>query len=190
MFFTNIKSVKEPENSILFPIYKSAYFIDSYSVKLPTTNNNNNNNNKNDINPELLANFFFNNPPKWFTVLLNIRDKLVSAFGIKSTDYIRNNANKLGIKTIGFFPIISSSKNEIILGDDDKHLDFRASLLIQPIKNSNNNNNNEEKELVATTVVHCHGLLGKLYLNIIKPFHVLIIKHNLSKVPELLSKID
>jgi hypothetical protein len=38
--------------------------------------------------------------------------------------------------------------------------------------------------MVTTTVVHCHGLLGKDYIIIIKPFHVLIVKYSLASVPE------
>lgn len=37
--------------------------------------------------------------------------------------------------------------------------------------------------MVATTVVHCHGLLGKAYIVVIKAFHVMIVKYCLARVP-------
>lgn len=39
------------------------------------------------------------------------------------------------------------------------------------------------KEMVAVTVVHCHRVFGKAYITIIKPFHVMIVKYSLARVP-------
>ena len=58
----------------------------------------------------------------------------------------------------------SRSADEIVLGVDDRHLDFRASVLLRRADNS----------LAITTAVRCHNLLGRLYLAAILPFHILI----------------
>jgi hypothetical protein len=37
-----------------------------------------------------------------------------------------------GAEHIDFFGVLSKSRDEIVLGEDDRHLDFRALLLIPP----------------------------------------------------------
>jgi hypothetical protein len=51
-----------------------------------------------------------------------------------------------------------------VLGVDDRHLDFRASVLLRRADN----------RLAITTAVRCHNLLGRLYLASILPFHILV----------------
>jgi hypothetical protein len=36
-------------------------------------------------------------------------------------------------------------------------------------------------EAVLTTVVHCHNLLGRVYLGVISPFHRLVVRSNLAR---------
>ena len=62
-----------------------------------------------------------------------------------------------------------------MLGEDDRHLDFRASLLLRPCEAESGT------ELVATTVVHCHNVLGRAYLMVIRPFHHLVVRSNLRR---------
>jgi hypothetical protein len=38
-----------------------------------------------------------------------------------------------------------------------------------------------DDEVVLTTVVHCHNLLGRIYLRVISPFHYLVARSNLAK---------
>jgi hypothetical protein len=67
---------------------------------------------------------------------------------------------------IGTFTIQAISDNEVVLGENDKHLDFRTSLLIRRSINS---------EIVISTVVRTHNnTFGKLYFFIVKPIHRII----------------
>ena len=74
---------------------------------------------------------------------------------------------------VDFFPVHWEGKDEIVLGTDDRHLDFRLSLLRRrsPIG----------RLLIATTVVHTHNALGFTYLNAIRPFHHLVVRANLAR---------
>ena len=69
---------------------------------------------------------------------------------------------------------------EIVVGEDDRHLDFRASFLVSPAGAPAGG-----AQLTASTVVHCHNLLGRTYLFISAPFHRLVVKASLRRAAEL-----
>ena len=62
------------------------------------------------------------------------------------------------------------------IGADDRHLDFRLSLLRRHSPTGT--------LLIATTVVHTHNALGLTYLNAIRPFHHLVVRANLARCAE------
>jgi hypothetical protein len=99
--------------------------------------------------------------PKWASVLMKIRHVIVKPFGLKTTDET----------DVKMFPIIDQNKNEIILGLDDKHLNFRVSVLIDRIQTC----------IYTTTVVRYNNFLGRVYFFIIKPFHGLIVSSAMKK---------
>ncbi|TIV23176.1 MAG: DUF2867 domain-containing protein, partial [Mesorhizobium sp.] len=88
-------------------------------------------------------------------------------------------------ESVAFFPVLSRSENELVLGVDDRHLDFRASILLGAL------NDEGAFEVVVTTVVHCHNTFGRAYLTLIKPFHVLVVRSNLSRaVPAKIGQVQ
>ena len=78
------------------------------------------------------------------------RNKIVKKIGLKTSENGKNKeeliANLKGIpnEQIGLFKIFESSSNEIVIGEDDKHLNFRVSLFLdsstthQKLKNIKN----------------------------------------------------
>lgn len=123
---------------------------------------------------EALARSTLGHPAPRLRALLSIRDKAVRPFGVKSSRQLRQQAQATGADHIDFFRIMSRSRDEIVLGEDDRHLDFRASLLIR------SRHDDAGAELIATTVVHCHNLVGRAYLFAIAPFHRQVIRSNLA----------
>lgn len=115
---------------------------------------------------DTLATLLFADPPLWFTILLAIRDRVMTLFGVKASHDLSAGEH------VAFFPVLSRSANEIVLGANDRHLDFRTSLLLRRADNT----------LVATTVVRCHNLLGRLYLAAILPFHILVVTDALRRL--------
>jgi len=105
-------------------------------------------------------------PPAWQKALIALRDAMVTPFGIKTSDAVR--ASRDSHEQVDFFPVHWEGRDEIVLGSDDRHLDFRLSLLrrLSPIG----------ALLIATTVVHTHNALGYTYLNAIRPFHHLVVR--------------
>ncbi len=95
--------------------------------------------------------------PGWARGLLRVRNLVVAPLGLKTTPAEQNN--------IGPFPITERNENEIILGFDDSHLDFRISVLL------------DGSDAYTATWVRKHNLLGRAYLASIMPFHTLIMRN-------------
>lgn len=161
-----VRSVSPPANSIITKTFTDADLIDAYAIILPKGT-------LADINE--LADAVFGHPSGWFRVLMRIRDIIVTKFGVKTSSQIRTTAIASG-DYIDFFPVLSRSENEIVVGGNDRHLDFLASILLR------RNSFTSSLELIITTVVHCHNDLGRTYLMLIRPFHHLVVRSNLARV--------
>lgn len=157
-----VTSVQPPADSLLLPYYQQANLVDSFNLKLAPGDTH-------DITQ--LAQAVIGHPAPWFKALLALRDKSVALLGIKTSSQLRAESGEIAGEKIDFFSVLRVSEHEIILGEDDSHLDFRLSILRRKGAVSD--------ELIATTVVHCHNLLGRSYLRVIKPFHKLVVKENL-----------
>ena len=114
-------------------------------------------------------------PAPWIRLLLRLRDALVAGFRVKTTQEVRRAAIADNAERIDFFRILARSDRELILGEDDRHLDFRLSMLLRARPDGSGD------ELVATTVVRCHNALGRVYLALIARFHRLVVITNLSR---------
>jgi hypothetical protein len=118
-----------------------------------------------DITAVVAARTMFGKFPFWVRSLLRLRDTVVGVFGLKST---RHHASHTA-ETIGFFPIVSKSENQVVLGFDDKHLDFRIVIDVR--------DDGQGRQLIDTiTLVKRKILLGRIYIAVITPFHRLIVK--------------
>jgi hypothetical protein len=105
----------------------------------------------------------FGHSPAWVTVLLNLRNRIVGLFGLIHEPPAAN--------AIGMFPIISQTADRVVLGFDDRHLDFRIIVNLRRAENA----------LLLTTLVQPHNIWGRVYLAIVKPFHRLIVPTMLSR---------
>lgn len=175
-----VRVVPFPQESRLAPLYKSAFFVDSFAVSLPLRR-------PHEVPLDALAQAFFCDPPAWFSLLMRIRDEIMAIFGVKRSTEIQVAAEEKGLDTVGVFPVRSHTEDEIIVGENDSHLDFQTSMLIRREDRSDGRkhakNVSTGEELVMTTVVHCHGLFGKIYIMIIRAFHVMIVRYGLARVP-------
>jgi hypothetical protein len=122
-----------------------------------------------------LARSALGDPAPWVRLLLGLRDALVAGFRVKTSQEVRRAAIADNAERIDFFRIRARSDRELILGEDDRHLDFRLSLLLRARPDGSGD------ELVATTVVRCHNALGRVYLGLIARFHRLVVISNLSR---------
>ena len=61
------------------------------------------------------------------------------------------------------FNLYTLDDNEIVAGGDDKHLDFRVSVMRVT--------ENETHKVVVSTLIFTHNLFGKIYLLFVLPIH-------------------
>jgi len=110
----------------------------------------------------------FGKTPFWVKWLMVLRNAIVRIFGVRSEKGdIEDIKFEVG-GSIGFFEIMELTENEVILGADDKHLNFRVSVLKEQ--------KGQDYNVLVTTVVEYVNTFGKVYMNLINPFHKLIVK--------------
>lgn len=148
-------AVALPTGSRLADRFVGADLVDAYAIGLPRGTSH-------DV--EVLARFMLSAEAPWLRLLMGIRDAVVAGFGLKTARRLRQESATDGVARIYIFRVYEITGNEAILGEDDKHLDFRVSVLRRP------------GDIVVTTVVHCHNLLGRAYLALITPFHQLVVR--------------
>jgi hypothetical protein len=144
---------------------------DAFAIRLPATASS---------DPELLARFLFSQQPAWVGRLMRVRDAIVARFCLKTGTQLATLANAPKARRVGIFKIYSTSVDEIILGEDDKHLDFRVSVMC-----SSATAPDASRQLTVSTVVHCHNLLGRTYILIIAPIHRLVVGASLRRAARI-----
>lgn len=92
------------------------------------------------IDPQAWADAVFRDPPGWVGVLLGVRNALVGRVGIERRD-------------ASAFATLDRTEDEVLLGTDDTHLDFRGSVLV------------EERAVTLSTLVRI--LLGWIYMAVV-----------------------
>jgi hypothetical protein len=155
-------AVSVPSESSIANAYASVNLADAYSIELPAGAS---------TDPELLARFIFAHQAPWIGKLMMVRDALVGAFGLKTARHLATLEAANAAGRLGIFRIYTTSPTEVVVGEDDKHLDFRVSVLCS--------GQSSRRHLTLSTVVHCHNRLGRLYLFLIAPFHRLVVQSSL-----------
>jgi hypothetical protein len=139
-------------------LIETAYFRDSYRAPLTRPS------------ASVTDIFFaiFGHHPLWMKLVLIVRNRIASLCGLdapKASEilYVEINPSySVGAK-IGPWPIFSLSETELVAGRDNKHLDFRLSVLKET--------DGETASVVVSTLCWVHNGFGKVYLFFIVPFH-------------------
>ena len=160
-----------PVRSGVTTFYPTVNLADAFAISLPAQAS---------YDPEVLARFMFGQQPKWVGYLMGMRDAIVARFGLKTGKHLATLADGAKESRLGIFRIYSKDATEIVVGEDDSHLDFRVSVLCSggPAPDGG-------RRLTVSTVVHCNNLLGRVYLLIIAPFHRMIVKASLRRAARI-----
>lgn len=145
----DVTATRLPAQSILHQRVAADDFLDCFSVS-------------SDLPPRKAAEIF-TSFPDWVRLLLRIRRLATAPFGL-------SNDGPVAPDKIGIFPVETDTGSEIIAGFDDRHLNFRVSIL------------SHDGRISAATWVHPHNLGGCLYLAAIMPFHKLVVRNGLARV--------
>lgn len=111
--------------------------------------------------------------PGWVNFLMSLRNRVVGLVGLKNLGSLAGmRADKAAADyrpgdRAGIFRVLRVSDDEVILGDDDRHL--RVQVSVCKLRH-------DGRDAVAvSTVVHLHGLLGRIYMIPVAPMHKLIV---------------
>ncbi|MGB3315997.1 MAG: DUF2867 domain-containing protein [Albidovulum sp.] len=149
MAMAPLSNEKLPETARLWRYFRTGDFIDGYAVASP-------------LSARDAAALGFR-MPGWAMALLRFRNIIVRPFGLR-TDRPANEAG------IGMFPIEYEGPGEMILGFDDRHLDFRIGIL------------GDGTVIRMGTWVRPHNLAGRIYLACVMPFHILIVRNAMARI--------
>jgi hypothetical protein len=134
-------------------------FADAYEVVLPRG-----------VTARALADAVFTKAPGWVVALMALRHAIVAPLGLVASPAALSRAaaraKGTGVR-VGVFPLLAETPGELVLGLDDRHLDFRVSVRViedggAPLG-------------VVTTRVRFHGALGRAYFVPVRPAHRVIV---------------
>jgi len=166
-----VRKVPVPSDTVVDEYLPDADFRDAYEVVVPSR----------DQSPEESFHAIMGSMPDWFRNLFKLRNKLVRPFGLiapKSAELdamAPKQSYELGDR-IGVFEFYGRTEHEVITGADDRHLDFRLSVL--------RTKGGVEDKIIVTTLVKRHNLAGRVYLRSILPFHELGLRSLLRNAAE------
>ena len=145
--FGRVAATAVPESRLLaraLPIVDSA---DAFAVTFPGPPPG---------DPQQWADAIFRAPSVWVRALFGIRQGLVRVVGIESGD-------RHVFETVAWQP------DEVLLGTDQQHLGFRASVLL------------ERRRVVLTTVVQLHNRRGRAYWALVRWIHPAVVRTMLAR---------
>jgi Protein of unknown function (DUF2867) len=148
-----------PSSSVLDRrLIEASYFHDSYRAPLVRTD------------ASITEVFFaiFGHHPNWMKLALILRNRIALFCGLDAPTAAQilnvevKSSYRVGEK-IGVWPIFALTETELIAGRDNKHLDFRLSVLKQA--------SGANASVVVSTICTVHNRFGKIYLFFVVPFH-------------------
>jgi hypothetical protein len=120
--------------------------------------------------------------PRWTRRLMALRNRLVRLVGLQDLGQLDGGLPpgaqaaryRVGDR-VGIFTIRHLDAREVVMGQDDTHLDVQVSLCKRE--------QDGRPVVVLGTVVHVHNALGHAYMAVVKPFHRRIVRAMLARLP-------
>jgi hypothetical protein len=112
------------------------------------------------------------NAPRWVDAAMSMRNRVVKRLGLKdlgelsAIDPDKPLASYRVGERLGIFTLLAVGDNEVVLGDNDKHLEVKVSVC--------KTTHAGRPGVAVSTVVHEHNLLGRLYMLLVGPAHRVI----------------
>jgi hypothetical protein len=158
---TRVEQVSAPDGSLVSEIVRAAHYEDTFLMRLPQGT-------FADVDALARACLRF---PAWVRALMTLRNRIVAPFGLKTeapagAPRAQGDSFAQG-EYAGVFRVFARRDDELLLGGDDRHLDFRFSLLLRQEETF--------QDVFATTTVQFHNLWGRLYFRVVAPFHRLVV---------------
>ncbi len=146
--------VRVPNTPLLTGALPHVDWSDAYAVTVPLTSP--------ARPPQEWADAVFRSPPTGTRVLLGARELLVGLVGIE-----RGGSH--------VFDTVAARRDEVLLGVDQRHLAFRASVLVEPGR------------VVLSTVVELRNRRGAAYFALVRRVHPVVVRAMLNRASRLLA---
>lgn len=156
-----IRQVPIPRGSLVASAFATNDYADAYAIRLPQDSA---------ADVDAVTRTLFTSSPRWIDRLMDLRNGLVRLIGLKTPPRGAQKPARINLQpgnVAGIFHVLARNSDEILLGEDDRHLDFRLSVLIHRQQGV--------AWAVVTTVVRFNGWLGRAYFLPVRPFHQLIV---------------
>jgi hypothetical protein len=147
-----------PPSSKLAPRLADAYYSESYAAPLGRP----------DLEMHEIYVAILGHLPWWARASIIVRNRIVSVFGLHTEPAANvwkpalEDSYKPGDKIVRF-NLYWLDDDEIVAGRDDKHLDFRVSVMKVTEGGAH--------KVVVSTLIFTHNLFGKIYLALVLPLH-------------------
>jgi len=142
-----VHPVVVPESPLLARALPAVDWADAYAVSFPG---------RPPGDPQLWADAMFHAPPPWVRALFGVREIAARLVGIeKGGSHV--------------FDTVSWRPDEVLLGIDQGHLSFRASVLLEPTR------------VVVSTVVDVHNRRGRAYSAMVRLLHPFVVRTMLGR---------
>lgn len=167
-----IRAVPVPQGGLATSTFQGVDYSDAYAVVLPPS-----------VSARGFAVAVFASSPRWVSKLMALRNSIVRPLGLVATPSALAQAAAAANRTgqrIGIFPVLAEAPDEVLLGLDDRHLDFRISVRAL--------DDGRTRLGIVTTLVRFHGVLGRAYFVPVRPAHRLIVPAMLRRGARLLSE--
>jgi hypothetical protein len=119
--------------------------------------------------------------PGWVDGLVNLRDRIVSLFGLKAVGRLslegggRSSSEPAVGDAFSIFRVVFVDSRELVLGIDDTHLDVRMSFLKRLT--------DSRASYVVSSWVKTHNALGRVYMLPVAPVHRILVGLMMRGVP-------
>lgn len=113
--------------------------------------------------------------PAWVEAMMGLRNRVVRWLGLKNLGGLRGvdphkpeSAYVPGDR-VGIFTLISQTPDEVLMGDNDNHLNVTVSVMRLTLDATG------QRAIAVSTVVRVHNTLGHLYMLPVAPMHRRIV---------------
>jgi hypothetical protein len=165
-----VREIEIPNTSLAIRSLPQIDFADAFQCQLPENQSQ---------NIDSVTRAIFLTMPQWVAQLLELRNAIVRPFGLKTSIDAVPSSDRGELQpgtAVGVFEVLDRRLNdEIMLGEDDNHLDYRVSIQLE----------REDKKcwVVVSTAVKFNNWLGRAYFVPVRSVHKIVVpammKHGL-----------
>ena len=147
-----VRPVPAPEGARLLRDWTAPRDLeDAYAVRVPPGTT---------TDPQTWTDAVFRDPPRVVVLLLHLRNALAPLVGVEPADS-------------SAFATVGRSADEVLLGADEAHLDFRASVLVEPDARGTT--------VTVSTVAAVRSPAGRFYLGVVRLVHPVVVRSMLRR---------